>query len=328
MNTQRIMDQSKSAYKQWAEQWREHAKAHHGTSSTSFEKFENIGVGKAVLCVANGYTFEEEIEVIKKHQKNVDILACDKTMGHLLDNGIKPTFVMVCDANVDYEKYMEKWKDQLQDTTLFINACANPKWSKNGNWKDIVVFVNKDIIESEKEFCELSGTQNVLPAGTNVSNAMVILLTQSDNTARNNLFGYDKILLIGFDYSWRNGGKYYAFDEDGGGKSSYMRHAFLITPSGEFCYSSGNLIFSMDWLTAYINAFNLPVVQCGKHSLLRTRANGELEKQMQYSHRPEDRHEVRSAVEELKKLAARTQQLSNKVNNIGRDHYWSFVRTI
>ena len=129
LNKDQIMQQSLQAYNQWKDIWRKHAKENSVHEMKSLDDFKNTGVGKAVLCVANGYSFELEIETIKKHRENVDILACDKTLGHLIDHGIKPDFVIVCDANVNYEKYMEKWKDQLQDTVLFSNVAANPKWA-------------------------------------------------------------------------------------------------------------------------------------------------------------------------------------------------------
>lgn len=181
MNDKMIRAQSEAAYKQWAPQWRKHTKENSIFEMKSIHELENHGVGRAVLCVANGYSFEENIETIKKYQHNVDIFACDKTMGHLLDNGITPKFVMMCDANVDYEKYMAPYKDKLQDIILIANICGNPEWTKNGNWKDKYFFINKDILGSEKEFSEMSGCTNFIPAGTNVSNAMVVMLTQSDN---------------------------------------------------------------------------------------------------------------------------------------------------
>src|SRR4051812_18336632 len=106
MNPQLIKEQSNAAMKQWADQWREHCKIHSSFPQKGFDEYENIGVGKAVLCIANGYSLEENISTIQENQRNVDILACDKTLGHLIDHGIVPTYVLVCDANVDYEKYM------------------------------------------------------------------------------------------------------------------------------------------------------------------------------------------------------------------------------
>lgn len=283
MNENQIRKQSEVAYKQWAKQWREHCVEHSKVPQKSFEDFRDVGMGRAILCIANGYSFEENIELIKKHNKNVDIMCCDKALGHLLDHGIKPTYVVVCDANVDYKRYLEPWKDQLNESILFINACANPKWTFGANWKEIYTFVNKDIIQSEKEFSELSGCKNVIIAGTNVSNAMLILLTQCENNNRQNFFGYDKYILLGYDYSWKYGGKYYAFNEDGDGKDLYMRHLHMYANDGTPLYTSGNLWFSKNWIENYIKTFSLPVIQTAPHSVLQFGPTKDLAYQLQYS---------------------------------------------
>jgi hypothetical protein len=328
MRDETLVKQSKTAYAQWSEQWRAHAKEHSQYPQLSLSKFENSGIGKSLLLVANGFSLEENIETIKKNQKNVDILCCDKTLGHLLDNDIIPQFCVVCDANVNYEKYLEKYKDKLQDTILFINVCGNPKWTKFGNWKDVYFFINKDVIESEKEFSKISGCNNFIAAGTNVSNAMVILVTQSDNEGRKNFFGYDKYLLIGYDYSWKSGGKYYAFDQDGGGKEQYMKHLYFNLQSGKIAYSSGNLIFSRDWLTKYIQAFNLPIVQCNKDSLLQLKASGDLDYQMQYGYKKEDAREMKELVSEFDLIRKKYNLIKNKMQEISKDHWLNFQKSI
>lgn len=328
MEESQIKNQSNSAYKQWCEQWRAHSKEHSKFKMKPLSQFENIGIGKTVVCVANGYSFEEQIETIKNNKDNVDILCCDKTLGNLIENGIFPTYCMVCDANVNYEKYLKPYEDKLKNTVLFINVCANPEWSKNGNWKDIYFFVNQDVIDSHVEFSNISGCQNFIPAGTNVSNAMVILLTQSDNTARRNFFGYDKIALVGFDYSWKANGKYYAFNEDGDGKNQYMKHLYVTTPSGEFAYSSGNLTFSMQWLDQYVKTFNLPVIQTAKDSLLQFGKYSDLEKQMKYSYKKEDGISVRKAINELRKTQQDLIRLQNFIQTIGKNHWLEHAKTI
>lgn len=328
LDTKAIINQSKNAYSQWAKQWREHAKINSQYEMKPLTDFENTGVGKAVLCIANGFSFEENLETIKKYQGNVDILACDKTLGHCLDNGIIPTYLVLCDANVSYELYMEKWKDQLQNTILFSNVCANPKWTENGNWKDKYFFVNMDVIDSHVEFSKLSGCNNQIPAATNVSNAMVVFLTQSDNNGRRNFFGYDKILLIGFDYSWRYGGKYYAFDPDGSGKNNYMRHMNLIDFNGNLAYTSNNLAFSAKWLEKYLTAFNLPVVQCTKNTVLSSKYHGSLEEQMQYNFKQTDKPQVKKIMKIHAEASKALKQAEDALHKIGRDHYMGFLRSV
>lgn len=323
-----IQNQSKRAYGQWAKQWRENAKTHSKYPMKSFADFEGYGVGRSILCIGNGYSFEEEIETIKAHADKVDIICCDKSLGHLLNNGIKPTFCMVMDANVSYEKYLKPWEDQVQDTILIGNACGNPLWAEKGKWKDRFFFVVMDVLRSEKEFCAISNCPNTMAAGTNVGNALIIAVTQCDNRSRKNLFAYDKILLIGFDFCWGSDGKYYAFDEKGGGKYHYMRHLWLVDNRGEYAWTSGNLLFSAKWLADYVNGFQLPVVQCTKRTVFSGRNRGILAEQMQYRFRPEDRDQIRRlnqlrnfAIEQKKSCEAQLTQMA-------KEHHYSYLKSL
>ena len=323
MNHDQIIKQSKNAYKQWAPQWRKHAEFHKKYPMKSFEEFRNTGIGKALLLVANGFSFEENLETIKKYQHNVDIMACDKTLGHLLNNGIKPKFCLVCDANVDYETYLKPYESQLKDTILIQNVCGNTKWTENGNWKDKYFFVNKDVMKYEKEFMALSGCPNAVTAGTNVSNMMVVISTQCDNEKKQNLFSYDKILLIGFDYSWRHDGSYYAFDFDANGKRYYMRHIYGISNSGKMIYSSSNLSTSASWLKLYIQAYNINTVQCSENTLMTFGKTGKLEEQIQYRHKPSDSQLVRRLLKDKRSLENSLNKIQNDLRDIGRDHWFS-----
>ena len=323
-----IKRQSERAYGQWCVQWREHAQINSKWPMKDLHDFENSGIGKAVLCIGNGYSFEEEIEAIKSNWKMVDIVCCDKSLGHLIANGIKPTYCVVADANVDYEKYLKPYEDQLSETVLISNVCANPLWAEKGSWKDRYFFCVMDVLKSELEFQKLSGCPNTMAAGTNVSNGIVIAMTQSDNHGRKNFFGYDKILLIGFDYCWSPDGKYYAFDETGGGKSNYMRHLHLMDARGELCWSSTNLIFSARWLDSYVSAFRLPVVQCSKRSVFATPKRGILSEQMQYSFRPENRDRVKRILDLRRIVAEKKKEYEAQISDIARDHYYSFLQSV
>lgn len=328
MDEKLIREQSLAAYGQWAPQWREHCKAHKDLPKHSLEDFQNHGIGRAVLCVANGYSLEQNMATIKEHRENVDILCCDKTLGTLIDNGIFPDFCMVCDANVDYDRYMKPWEDKLTKTVLFNNVCGNPKWSQFDKWKNVYFFVNKDILGSEKEFSELSGCKNFIPAGTNVSNAMVVLLTQCENNTPRNFFGYDKILLIGFDYSWKIDGKYYAYNETGDGKANYMRHLVGINREGDVCVTSGNLHFSAQWLDGYVKAFKSPVVQCSKNTILGVPVIADLDSQMRYRYKVSDSAKVKVAVKRLKELISEKAEIEQLLGTIAHDHFNAHVSAL
>ena len=321
-----IRRQSETAYNQWCEQWRDHAKFHSRFGQKTLDDYSNIGIGKAILAIANGYSLEENIETIKKYQDNVDIICVDKCLKPLIEHGVIPDYVLLCDANVSYETYMEPVKDKLENTALFSNVCANTKWTSNGNWKDIRFFVNMDILKSEEEFSSLSGCKNFIPAGTNVSNAQLVFLTQCDNRGFNNFFGYDKILLIGYDYSWDNDG-YYAFNQTGDGKINYMKNLHLLDHRGELVFTSNNLLFSAKWLEKYIKTFRIQAIQCSKRSIYGGFKFGDLEDQMQYCYKPDDSGKVRSLLQYKRELAERQRQADHEIFKIGRDHFKSVIRT-
>lgn len=328
MKQEHILKQSEVAYTQWAEQWRRHAVEHAKYEKKSLSDFKGIGVGKAILLVANGYSFEEQIETIKANKDNVDIMCCDKSLGHLLNNGITPTYCVVCDANVDYDKYLKPYKDQLQDTVLFINVCGNPEWTAKGNWKSRYFFANKDVIQSEKEFSKLSGTPNIIIAGTNVSNAMLILLTQCETGSRENFFGYDKYILTGYDYSWKLDGNYYAFDKDAQGKDNYMKHLYFYADDGTPMWSSGNLHFSKQWIEEYVRTFHLPVVQTAKHSTLQFGPTKDLAYQMQYRYNTDDANILKLLKTEFQKGKSILSKIDYTINDIEKKHFESFLKSI
>lgn len=322
-----IRQQSENAIRQWGKQWREHAKIHSPFEMKPLEDFRNTGIGKAILLVANGYSFERDIETIKENQDKIDIMCCDKTLGHLLKHGIKPTYCLVCDANVDYETYMKPFQDQLEETILFQNVCGNPKWTMNGNWKDKYFFVNMDCLKSEVEFSNISGCYNHIPAATNVSNAMIVFLTQCAEK-KQNFFGYDKYILTGFDYCWNDEGKYYAFNNDGNGKYNYMRHVYLNDNENKPCYSSNNLVFSCQWISKYLSVFKLPVVNCSRGSILNYGKLYNLKDQIDYSYKQEDRAIIKEYKSKIKKLTEEAKHLNIEMDKIALDHHYNFRASI
>lgn len=329
LNKLNTRKQSEQVIKQHGDLWRKHAKEHSAFAPfKNLSDFQNIGVGRGLVIVANGASFEEQIDVLKEHQHSIDILCCDKTLGHLINNGITPTYCLIADAKVDYEKYMEPWKDKLNKTILFMNVTANPKWSFNGNWKDKYFFVNFDVLRSEREFQMLSGgCPNTIAAATNVSNAMLVFVTQSDNRGRRNYFGYDKIMLLGFDYSWKPDGSYYAFDKTGNGKHNYMRHVYAVNRYSEMVFTSSNLLFSAKWLENYIQIFKLPIVNCSPSGILGKARTRPLSEQLPYSFKPAHRDIVKSDLRRRDELANEMAKIENRLRTLGELHWKNYVQT-
>jgi len=229
---------------------------------------------------------------------------------------------------VDFEKYLKPYLDKLDKTTLLINVCANPEWSQVINWKTKYFFVNKDIIDSHLKFSKITGCNNFIPAGTNVSNAMMIMLTQSDNNGKRNFFGYDKFLLIGYDYSWNYDGNYYAYNKDGDGKADYMKHIYCVNMNGDFAYTSGNLYFSSKWLEKYLSTFKFPVVNCSKKTILTQTKFGDLEEQMKYNFKQEDSSRVKNMIEELTQIIKRKSVIESSLLNIEKEHFQSVLSSV
>jgi len=327
LKSEEIRRQSETAYKQWGKQWRSHAEIHKQFEMKSLEDFRYVGMGKPVILVGNGASLEEEIDTLIEYSGKVDIFCCDKTLGHLISRGIKVTYCMVCDANVNYEKYMKPYENELQDTVLFQNICGNPEWTINGNWKDRYFFANKDILKSEEEFMGISGCKNAIPAATNVSGAMVVFMTQSDERGRQNFFGYDKMLLVGFDYSWKLNGSYYAFDKQGDGKHNYMRHLIGYDRDGNLACTSNNLMFSAKWLSDYITAFNLPVVQCSNEGVTGIKVSKKLKDQIEYSFKEHNSEIAKELHNNIAEYSYKLNQWQKRLGNILEDHELNMIKS-
>ena len=156
---------------------------------------------------------------------------------------------------------------------------------------------------------------------------MVIMLTQCDERGRQNIFGYDKLLLIGFDYSWKD--NYYAFNQDGDGKINYMKTVYGKNLRGEMIFSSNNLVFSVKWLDQYINIFKLNAYQCSGLSILRAqKVTEDLDFQMKYSYRPEDSIFVKQTDKMRLEFEKKNKQARETIKRIFRDHELAVMSSV
>jgi hypothetical protein len=86
-------------------------------------------------------------------------------------------------------------------------------------------------------------------------------------------------LLTGYDYSWKPGGNYYAWN-DPKPKKFYMHHRTMMDVNGDRVFSSENLLFSARWLQQYVDTFSLPVVNCSGRGLLDCRYKRDLKTEL------------------------------------------------
>lgn len=326
MSKEHNLKNSENCYAQWGDIWDEHAKFAATYEQKDMSIFKSSGIGRVAVAIGNGYSFEENIETIKKYKNNIDVIVCDKALGHCLRNGIVPKFVTLSDCRVNAEKYLAPYLDQIKETYLLANVCSNPDWWVQDKWKGIYFHVNMDVLGLEKRYQELSGCPTLIPAATNVSNTSVVLLTQFANQ-RNpvNFMEYDKIILVGYDFSWKN--NYYAFDQDGGGKSRYMQQTYMIDAAGRHVFSSPNLLHSAQWLEAYARAARLPIRMGSKRSIIQSLPFADLEKELGYNYRTDDFGKLKNLISLRQSLQAALEETGEAIDAIRFDHLQNIKRT-
>ena len=196
-----VMAQSKAAMAQWGPTWESHAtkngelfrKLGHTHKELLFK-----GAGKIIVVVGMGPSLEHQIETLKKYHDNpaVEIMCVDKAMGFLLKHGIKPDYVNIADAGIDYERWCKPYIEQTRDINLICNMTANPEWSHNWRYNqeknNIWFYINRDNIQSEKIYSAISGCNDMIHAGSNVGNSCVIFSAS--------VLAHEEILLLGFDF--------------------------------------------------------------------------------------------------------------------------------
>jgi len=279
LSTEAIRNQSKAVFRQFRDLWIENAKENSRIEGRrNSAELEHMGIGKCAVLVAMGSSLENSVEEIKKYRDRIDVICCDKAFMPLLDHGIKADLVIVADAGIPFE-YMEKSWRETTGVKLVSTPYANPVWTKM--WRGPKYFyINQDAIETESIFSVIMGKDTrIIPAGSNVSNAMISFLTDCGGQKNSNWGGYERYYLTGYDYSWQSKGNYYAWN-DPKPKRFYMTHRTMLGFNGDVIHTSENLLFSAKWLISYITTFDLPIINCSEQGLLDIPLKGNLEREL------------------------------------------------
>lgn len=264
-----VVKQSRSVWNQFGEsKWIPYAKINAALPHRNANIFFNSGIGRTLVLVGMGESLEEKVEILKKYRDRFEIAVCDKGFGPLLEHGVKADHVVMCDTNIPF-KYIEKWIPETKGVNLIATVYANVEWTQA--WLgDRYFFINRDAIESEKHFFPIFGEgARSIPASSNVSNAMLVFFVGCDEFSRINWAGYDRYLLVGYDYSWRPDGSYYAWI-DPQPKRYYMNHMTFLDGKNNVVFTSSNLWFSCKWMYMYLKAFRkvIPVYNASGRGLL------------------------------------------------------------
>jgi len=238
-----VLKQSEAAFGQWVDIWDSHAEKNgkkYKEDGRSQNELLFCGVGKKLVCVGMGSSFEDNIETLKEKSDDIDVACVDKAYYYLMENGIKPKFVFLADAGISYDNYCKKYIDDTEDVILISNVTANVDWTLQ--WKGPVYFyVNKDNIKTEERYSKISGCNEIIPAASNVGNSIIVFSTQ--------IFGYDEYLLLGYDYCFGYDDNYYAFEDKD--KRYWMNHHIMVDKAGRLVKTSQNLLFSARWLNDF-----------------------------------------------------------------------------
>lgn len=274
-----VRRQSESVFRQFGPQWERQAKENARLKREPAEALREIGVGRIAVLVAAGASLEGHIETLRKYRDRFDLYACDKAFGILAEQGIFADAVHIADANIPF-KWLEPHIEKTRGVRLISTAYANPEWTKA--WLGPRTFyVNADAIDSQNLFAPIMGEgTRVVAASSNISNAMVVFLTGCLDQLKDNFAGYERYLLVGYDYSWRADGNYYAFANPVP-KRHYMTHMAMNDVAGDAVRTSENLVFSAKWLWSYLAAYQfLPVVNCSGRGLLDIGRQGVLDEEL------------------------------------------------
>ena len=172
-----VLAQSEAAVAQYHRMWLANASHNRRHNKRSQKELINIGKGKSAECFAYGPSLLQNIEDFKKlpESEKGDIICCDKAFHALILNGLKPKYVVVADAKVDGSKYLMPYTKETKDIALIACVTCSTEWTDN--WQGPIYFyANKDNLNSHEHYGTAAGCNELILAGSNVSNSLVILL--------------------------------------------------------------------------------------------------------------------------------------------------------
>ena len=316
-----VISQSKTVFGQFGESvWIPNAKKNVALKHHDANKLISCGIGKVLVLVGMGPSLEEQVQSIIKYRDRCDVCVCDKGFGPLLDHGVKADYVFLCDANIPY-RHIEPYIDKTDGVKLIATPYAQTDWTTN--WRgERYFFVMRDAIESEQHFYAIFGPVRGVPAGSNVSNGMLSFFAGCDETNDKNWAGYERYLLIGYDYAWPLKGNYYAWSNPVE-KRHYMTHRTILDMNMNTYFTSENLYFSAKWMMSYLSKFKIPVVNCSKRGLLMVVQQSTLEKELSRL-RPKEvtSKMVRQSFEALRQLSGALEE-SKRSFNLAREAIWA-----
>lgn len=155
---------------------------------------------KPVICVAAGPSLDKNIDLLKKHQENAVIIACDTVLEKLLKNNIEPDIVGVLERGEKVYDYffkdLIKEKKISSDIVLIADGVVHPKIFNEFPGEKLVVF--RETIPTERWFANNTENTTAMDLGNSVANLNFSIASK---------LGFSPIILMGQDLAYSPDGK-------------------------------------------------------------------------------------------------------------------------
>jgi len=203
--------------------------------------------------VAASPNLSQTLTALKERSRSsipTEVCAVDMAAKYLIDNGIKPDYVICCEGRGEAAKM---FNFDSTGIPLICDVATNPEIVKN--WKGPIYFfiINNPCIDLDNEnktFVErhksLSGVSTSLVVGGNVGSAGLSFLLSVRNCRRVHLYGHE--------FSWQKDGDFYC-----GGIHKDMAEKRILTEkrsgtlyekkdmNGNVIYTNMSLLTFLDW---------------------------------------------------------------------------------
>lgn len=256
-NKEEVELQSQRAFSRWKEIWKKNA----AENKKLYKKCQPIiGAGRDKSCIvlAFGPSFKDNMSKIKANNLHYyhDIFCVDKALKSCIENGIVPKYVMVADAQVDFEKWGKISPEYCKHIKLIMCVTGNSDWTKywSKNGGDVYFVINKDGIKTHNIYREYldyrKGESIIIPAASNVGNSSYVFAALH--------LGYKEILLAAYDYSFAMDSAFYGISGDHRDtnlnlpKHSFNNHYTMVDVRNNLVQVSNNMWFSARWLIDFI----------------------------------------------------------------------------
>lgn len=153
-----------------------------------------------IVLVAAGPSLDKNIHLLKEYQNNCLILCADIVLFKLIENGIKPDFVINIDPHPEISVGWKDLSDTWYDTSDMILACpTTANYETLCNWKGKILFFNQTDRMTGHKGPFLKKLTNPTSGFGSIENCFFIGATMFQFSS---ILSPSHVLLIGYDFAY------------------------------------------------------------------------------------------------------------------------------